>query len=75
MRKYKLSEVEHWTDHLHGDYVAVFETPPDEHGRTAFVVVAVLERDAEGDFEELARYCTLPAAESEALALDTTVYP
>ncbi len=42
MRKYRLSEVEHWIDHLHGDYVAVFETPPDEHGRTQFVVVAYL---------------------------------
>ncbi len=75
MRKYRLSEVEHWIDHLHGDYVAVFETPPDEHGRTQFVVVAVLERDVEGDFEELARYGTLPAAAGEALALDGTVHP
>ena len=74
MRKYRLSEVEHWTDHLHGDYVAVFETLPDEHGRTAFVVVAILERDAEGDFEELAHYATLQTAASEALARDATVH-
>ena len=73
MRKYRLSEIEHWTDRLHGDYVAVFETPRDEHGRTAFVVVAILERDAEGDFEELARYGSLPEAASEAIALDATV--
>ncbi len=74
MRKYRLSEVEHWTDHLHGDHVAVFETPPDEHGHTPFVVVAILERDAEGDFEELARYGTLQTAASEAFALDATVH-
>ena len=74
MRKYRLSEVEHWTDRLHGDYVAVFETPPDEYGRTAFVVVAMLESDAEGDFEELARYDTLQAAAHAALALDATAH-
>lgn len=75
MRKYRLSEVEHWIDHLHGDSVAVFETPADVNGCTQFVIVALLERDAEGDVEELARYGTLQAAAGEALALDATVHP
>ena len=74
MRKYRRTEIERWTGHLHGDYVAVFETLPDAFGRTDFVVVAMLERDAEGDFEELARYDTLQAAAHAALALDATVH-